>query len=177
MNKIIFPSILTLSIFSIWAIFALTIVNPILNANLPGYTYGKLCIWELVALGVSAGLAFLVIRKFGQIKFIDAQLEAHKFYGLYFSIYFFLLVAVGTWQFCLFRQRVQQTAYSIQHTADRIQQLQKQPASRPDFLPMAWQAAYRNRESTSVFTTVNATGDGELEHGRRNQSFKLHQII
>ncbi len=109
MARFIFYLILTLSLFSFWAGTALLVVNPLFHRDLPGYTIGRLCIWELVAIILCALLAKLIIRKWGNIDIVgregERKLNLNVNYAIYFSIYFFIAVLVGVWQFWLFSQK------------------------------------------------------------------------
>ena len=91
--QIIFQAILTLSIFSYWAAFALLIVNKLFYKDLPAYTIGRLCIWELVALVVAALIGQLLIRKWGNISLEEVngqkRFSMPASFAIYFSVYFF----------------------------------------------------------------------------------------
>lgn len=104
--QIIFRVILTLTLFSFWAAFALLIVNQLFYKDLPGYVIGRICIWELVALIVAAFIAQLMIRKWDNLKIEQVEnewkLTMHPNYGIYFAVYFLIAVIIGVWQFWLF---------------------------------------------------------------------------
>ena len=108
-SKILFPLLIIITLFSLWAGFALLVVNKLFYKDLPGYTIGRLCIWELVALVIAALIARLMIQKWGniEIKQIDGKqrLILHPNFGLYFGIYFLLGIVVAIWQFGLFSQQ------------------------------------------------------------------------
>lgn len=107
--KIIFPILLTVTMFSYWAGFALMIVNKIFYKDLPGYVIGRICIWEFVAIGVAALLAKVLINKWGNVGIIRHEgkrvLTMDPKYGTYFGIYFFVTTIVGIWQFWLFSMK------------------------------------------------------------------------
>ena len=103
-GQIIFQVLITISLFSFWAGFALLVVNKLFYKDLPGYTIGRICIWELIALIAAAFVAKLMIKKWGNLKIQyvdnDLKLTMNPKYGLYFSIYFLICVLIGIWQFC-----------------------------------------------------------------------------
>ena len=104
--KILFPTLLTITLFSLWAGFALLVVNKLFYKDLPGYTIGRICIWELVALIIAMAITKLLVNKWGnvEIKTIENKkyLTMNPKYGIYFGIYFLIAIAVGIWQFFLF---------------------------------------------------------------------------
>ncbi len=108
-GQILFPILITLTLFSLWAGFALLIVNKFFYKDLPGYTIGRICIWEFVALIIAALITKLLINKWGNIEIqeIDKQkfLTMNPKFGIYFGIYFLIAVIVGIWQFWLFSQK------------------------------------------------------------------------
>jgi len=97
---------MTVLIFSIWAIFALLIVNPYLKNELPGYTIGRICIWEYVAIILAAIISNLLIKKWGniEIKNVDTQkkLIMNPRYGIFLLVYFLLAAIIAIWQFWIF---------------------------------------------------------------------------
>ncbi len=101
--QIIFYLILTLTLFSLWAAFALLVVNPYLIDDLPGYEMGQICIWEGVALVVAGLLAWSMTRKWGNIRIgryeNEVRLMVHPNYGWYFGIYFSVVLFIAIWQF------------------------------------------------------------------------------
>ena len=107
--QIVFQILLTITLFSFWAGFALLVVNKLFYKDLPGYTIGRICIWELVAIIIAALIAKLMIDKWGNLKVerIDNELKLtmNPKYGLYFSTYFLIAIIVGIWQFWLFSQK------------------------------------------------------------------------
>ncbi|WP_353777546.1 hypothetical protein [Winogradskyella sp. 3972H.M.0a.05] len=107
--QIVFQIILTLTLFSFWAAFALLVVNKLFYKDLPGYTIGRLCIWELVAILVAAILARLMIKKWGNITLQNVgdktMLSLNPKYGVYFVLYFLVAVVIAIWQFWLFSQQ------------------------------------------------------------------------
>ena len=107
--RIVFPILLTITLFSLWAGFALLIVNKLFYESLPGYTIGRICIWEFIALLVAAVIAKLLISKWGnlEIREIGNQklLTMNPRFGIYFATYFFIAIVVGIWQFWIFSQK------------------------------------------------------------------------
>lgn len=107
-GKILFQFILTLIIFSIWAGFALLVVNKYFYKDLPGYTIGRICIWELVALIIAFIIARLMIHKWENIKFGEIQGEQKLIlnpkYGIFFLSFFLLALITAIWQFWIFSQ-------------------------------------------------------------------------
>lgn len=106
--RILFQTLITITLFSIWAGFALIIVNQFFYKELPGYTKGRLCIWELIALIIAGALAKLIIDNWGNIQLKKEQeknvLILNSKYGVYFGIYFLIAIIVGIWQFWIFSQ-------------------------------------------------------------------------
>lgn len=106
--QIIFPIIIAITIFSLWAGFALLVVNRYLYRDLPGYTIGKICIWEFIALLISAFLSYLIVRSWGNIDigYVENKIKLvlNPKYGIYFLLYFIIAILVGIWQFLLFSQ-------------------------------------------------------------------------
>jgi hypothetical protein len=106
--RVIFQSILALTIFSFWAGFALLIVNRYFYNDLPGYTKGRICEWEIVAIILSVIISHIIIKKWGEMKVEKighkTKLTMDPKYGVYFSFYFLIALLVGIWQFYLFSQ-------------------------------------------------------------------------
>jgi len=104
--KIIFHTILTLIIFSLWAGFALLIINPYFQNDLPNYEIGTICIWEYIALVIAWAIAYLMIKSWGTLecKIIDnkSKLVLSKKYGIFILVYLTLVIAVAIWQFWIF---------------------------------------------------------------------------
>ncbi len=102
----IFYGVLTLTIFSFWAGFALLIVNKSFYRELPGYTIGRICIWELIALIVAGLIAHFMIRNWGSLERIEIdnkiKLMIDQKFGTYFLVYFLIAVGIGIWQFWIF---------------------------------------------------------------------------
>ena len=84
-------------------------VNKLFYKDLPGYTIGRICIWEFVALIVAAIIAIMLIHKWGNITVqnIDNELKLtmNPKYGIYFSIYFLIAIITAIWQFWIFSQK------------------------------------------------------------------------
>ena len=106
--QIVFQILLTISIFSLWAGFALLVVNKFFYQDLPGYTIGRICIWELVALVIAAALARRMIKKWGNISVLDdgehQKILLNYRFGFYFASYALVAVLIGIWQFWMFSQ-------------------------------------------------------------------------
>jgi len=106
--KIIFPILIAITLFSYWAAFALLIVNKILYKDLPGYTIGRLCAWEFVAVIISGLITYTLIRKWGNVEIRRIEnknlLVMNPKYGIYFVFYFITATLIGIWQFWIFSQ-------------------------------------------------------------------------
>jgi len=107
--KIVFPVLITITLFSLWAGFALLIVNKLFYKDLPGYTIGRICVWEFVAIIIAAVVARILIRKWGNIEIKNIEnknyLTMNPKFGIYFAIYFLIAIIVGVWQFWIFSQK------------------------------------------------------------------------
>lgn len=105
-RQILFLLLITFTLFSLWAGFALLIINKFFYKDLTGYTIGRICIWDFIALIISILMAKLMLRKWGNIKVLEIDnnqlLTMHPNYGKYFVIYFLIAIIVGIWQFWLF---------------------------------------------------------------------------
>ena len=105
----IFFTIITLTLFSLWAGFALLVVNKLFYKDLPGYTIGRICMWEVVAMIIAIVITKLLIRRWGNIELIQTSdathLKINSKFAIYLTTYFFLAVFVGIWQFWLFSQQ------------------------------------------------------------------------
>ena len=107
--KFIFPLLITITLFSLWAGFALLIVNKLFYKDLPGYTIGRICIWEFVAIVIAGIITRVLIKKWGNIEI--KELESKKYltmnpkFGIYFGIYFLIAILIGIWQFWIFSQK------------------------------------------------------------------------
>ena len=109
MDQYLFLIILTITLFSYWAAFALLIINRYFHQDIPGYRIGRLCIWEAVAMIIAAIIAKWMVRRWGNIRceIIDGHRRLtldHRF-GIYFLVYFLVAIAIGVWQFWLFSQK------------------------------------------------------------------------
>jgi len=106
--QIFFQAILTITLFSLWAGFALLVVNKYFYKDLPGYTIGRICIWEFIALAIAAIVAKLMINNWANVGYYEINnkkvLILNPKFGLYFLIYFLLAIVVGIWQFWIFAQ-------------------------------------------------------------------------
>ena len=107
--KLIFPLLIGLMLFSLWAGFALLVVNKLFYQDLPGYTIGQICIWEYVAIVVAVLIANMLIKTWGNIDIKEIedqrQLIMNPKYGMFFSVYFVIATIVGIWQFWIFSQQ------------------------------------------------------------------------
>jgi len=107
--QILFQALITITLFSIWAGFALLVVNKLFYKDLPGYTIGRICIWEFVAIIIAGLLAKLMISKWGNIEFKEVNrkkmLIMNPKFGWYFLCYFLIAIIVGVWQFWIFSQK------------------------------------------------------------------------
>lgn len=108
MYKILFHLLLTVTLFSLWAGFALLVVNQLFYKDLPGYTIGRICIWEFVAIIIAAIIAKVMIKNWGNIEYQEIEnkkmLLLNPKYGIYFGVYFLVAIMIGIWQFWLFSQ-------------------------------------------------------------------------
>lgn len=107
--KIIHHLLISILLFTIWAIFALLVVNPIYNAALPGYVLGEICIWEYIAMFLAILGSFLLSKYWGypEIRLFENQkkLVLHINYAYFFLGYFFIGFTIAIWQFWLFSQK------------------------------------------------------------------------
>lgn len=106
--QLFFKALFTVSLFSIWAVFALLVVNKSFYEDLPGYRIGRLCIWELFAIIVAVLITRYVTKKWGTVKLenvgSELKLTMNPKYGLYFIIYFLVGIIISVWQFWIFSQ-------------------------------------------------------------------------
>ena len=107
--QIIFQILIALSLFSLWAAFALFIINKLFYQDLPGYTIGRICIWEFIAAIVCYLISRWMINKWGNLSLnkidSDLKISVNPKYGVYFSFYFLIALIVGVWQFWIFSQK------------------------------------------------------------------------
>lgn len=107
--KFVHLLVISTCLFSLWAGFALLIVNPIFNADLPGYKIGRICIWEYVAMSIAILCSIAIARLWGFPEIIkDGNLKKITFninYAYFYLIYLILAIAVGIWQFWIFSQK------------------------------------------------------------------------
>ena len=108
-HYLFFQIVLTLLLFLLWAAFALLVINPYSQSYLPGYTIGRLCIWELVFLVVAVFLSRLMIKSWGYPEFTTKKdqklISMNSKYGSFFLAYFILGIVVAVWQFWVFSQK------------------------------------------------------------------------
>lgn len=106
--NILFQILTTLLLFSLWAGFALLVVNSYFYRDLPGYTIGRFCIWELVAIIIAGGLSRLMYLKWDGLMMQKAEkrqyIQLNVKYIYLLLIYFLIATIVGLWQFYLFSQ-------------------------------------------------------------------------
>lgn len=102
----ILQTVVSLFFFSLWAGFALLVVNPNFHADLPGYTIGRICIWEGVALIISIIIARLFYKRWGGITVNQSKknISLSINYGYLFLCFFTIAIVVAIWQFWLFSQ-------------------------------------------------------------------------
>lgn len=107
--RLIFQGVLTITLFSLWAVFALLIVNKYFYKDLPGYTIGRICIWEFIAIIIAGFISQLMINNWGSLKkeMIGNRykLTMNPKYGIYFLLYLLIVIVVGIWQFWIFSQK------------------------------------------------------------------------
>lgn len=107
--QFLFSVLLTITLFSFWAGFALLVVNQFFYKDLPGYTIGRICIWELFALIIAALIARCLISKWGNIQIQEQHqkkvLIMNPKFGVYFLVYFGIAILTGIWQFWIFSQK------------------------------------------------------------------------
>ena len=70
---VVFQMLLTVTLFSLWAGCALLMVNKLFYKDLPGYTIGRICIWEFIALLIAGLVAQSMIRKWGTINIEESN--------------------------------------------------------------------------------------------------------
>lgn len=100
--------VISILVFTIWAAFALLIVNPNLH-NLPQYIMGSLCIWDFGAMAFAVFVSFIIGKYWGYPKSMiinkKASLVLPINYSYFFLGYFIFALSVGIWQFWLFSQQ------------------------------------------------------------------------
>jgi hypothetical protein len=98
--------VLSIFLFSLWAAFALLIINPYLSDNLPGYTVGRLCIWEAIAGIIAFGFARIVITRWGFPETKESNGKKLIVFNIkyiwFFLIYLFIALGIGIWKFMEF---------------------------------------------------------------------------
>ena len=89
-----------------WALFALLVVNKFFYEDLPNYTIGRVCVWEYIAMLLALLIAKLIEKSWGGIlieqKNNKSYIKLNIKYGVYFFVYFIILIAIAIWQFWLF---------------------------------------------------------------------------
>lgn len=89
-------AVLSLFLFSLWAAFALLIINPFYRGSLPGYTLGRICPWEGLALLVAIGISRFLVKKWGPPQRTSSS-KGHKIAlhpGYFYFLLGYLLLAV-----------------------------------------------------------------------------------
>jgi hypothetical protein len=108
-SRIIFQFVLTILLFTFWAAFALLVINPFYQNNLPGYVIGTICIWEFIAIAMAALIAHFMINKWGSIQIIKvdnkSKILMNAKFAFFFLIYIFVAVVIAIWQFWVFSQK------------------------------------------------------------------------
>ncbi len=106
--NIYLQSLMTVMLFSLWAIFALLVVNNQYDQNLPGYVMGEICIWEVVALIIAGLISRFIFTRWGGVKFRTrkqkTQIIINRKYFDFVLIYFLIIIVVAIWQFYRFSQ-------------------------------------------------------------------------
>ncbi len=107
--KIIHQVLISILLFTFWAVFALLVINPIYNADLPGYVLGELCIWEYIAMFIAILFSFIITKYWGypEVCLIESnkKLVLNFNYTYFFLGYFFVGFVIAIWQFWLFSQK------------------------------------------------------------------------
>ena len=107
--KIIHLTVISICLFSLWAAFALLIVNPIFNADLPGYRLGRICIWEYVAMSIAILCSFAIVRLWGYPEIVKIgnhkRISFNIHYVYFYLSYFIVAIAIAIWQFWIFSQK------------------------------------------------------------------------
>lgn len=102
-------TVISICLFSLWAAFALLIVNPIFNADLPGYQIGRICIWEYIAMTIAIFCSFAIARFWGYPEIVrtrdSKKMTINIKYCYFYLSYFMLAIAIGIWQFWIFSQK------------------------------------------------------------------------
>ncbi len=108
-HHLLFQLVLTIMLFLLWAAVALLVVNPYFHSDLPGYTIGRLCIWELIFLVIAAVLAKMMIKNWDYLEFTAREdrkvVSMNSKYATFFLFYFVLGILITVWQFWVFSQK------------------------------------------------------------------------
>lgn len=108
-GNIIHQLLISVLLFTFWAAFALLIVNPIYNADLPNYVMGKLCIWDYIAMIIALLGSFILTKFWGypEVIVIDnhKKLVLNLSYAYFFGGYFLSAFIIAIWQFWIFSQK------------------------------------------------------------------------
>lgn len=108
--KTIHLVLISILLFTFWAVFALLIVNPIYNADLPGYVVGKICIWEYIAMFIAILGSFILTKYWGypEVRILEnhKKLVLNINYAYFFLGYFLFGFTIAIWQFWLFSQKL-----------------------------------------------------------------------
>jgi len=107
--KILYQLIISIMLFSIWAAFALLIINPIYNADLPEYVIGRICIWEYSAMLIAIVISFIITKYWGypQVGMLESQrkITLNFNYIYFFGAHFLFGFLISIWQFWIFSQK------------------------------------------------------------------------
>jgi hypothetical protein len=107
--KIIHQLLISILLFTLWAGFALLIINPMYRSDFPRYIIGRLCIWDYGAIVIAVLFSFIFTKYLGypEIKVVEKnkKLVFNIFYAYFFLGYFVLGLAIAIWQFWLFSQK------------------------------------------------------------------------
>lgn len=107
--KLIHHLIISVLLFTIWAAFALLIINKNTPSQLPEYIMGSICIWDYGAMILSIFCSFVISKYWGYPKLIpiDQKLSLGfpLYYGYFFLGYFIFSISIAIWQFWLFSQQ------------------------------------------------------------------------
>lgn len=101
--RLISIAVLSLFLFSLWAAFALLIINPFYKESLPGYTLGRICPWEGLALLIAIGISSFLVKKWGLPQRISSpegqKIALHPGYFFFLLGYLLLALIVGGFAF------------------------------------------------------------------------------
>jgi len=106
--KIIVHALLSLLLFSLWAGFALLIINPLFHEDVPAYIIGRICIWEYIAFAVAIFLSFFITKRWGYPEILKenskTKVKMSINYAYFLLVYLTIGIIVAIWQFWIFSQ-------------------------------------------------------------------------